>query len=170
MFSRFGDNNLVDVDSNTTFTKIINTRIDHILTSFANIQKIECIVILDNFDIGSDHRPVMASLQVIKDIPHVAFTNKEMAVNASSSSSTDRPLPEQPKIKYVKHKELAERWMAFSETVQHNLQKSQSIMSNKQQTHNDIEEWASAFENIMTNCVATTTSSSIDCYGNSGKH
>lgn len=154
MFSRYGNDQLVDVDSDTTFVKITNTRIDHILTSFANTQKLECIAILDNFNTGSDHRSVMASLQVIKNIPHVASANKEMAVNGAGTSSTNRPLPEQPKVKYIKHKENAEKWWAFSEAAQHNLQKNQSIVNNKLETCNDIEEWTSAFEDIMTDCVA----------------
>src|SRR4051794_29654807 len=57
VYSRIGSYNDQGILSEKRITM---TRLDYILTSFPLIQQMECIAILDGFNIGPDHRPVLA--------------------------------------------------------------------------------------------------------------
>jgi exonuclease III len=64
-------------NTNNSNTKVItSTRLDYILTAPSIINLTQCCVILDNYNIGSDHRPVFASITTDKAIPHIASKDR----------------------------------------------------------------------------------------------
>ena len=137
-------------DTNNEKTKVVMTRIDHILSSLENAQKIDSIAILDNYNIGSDHRPVMCSLVSDIEIPHVAAINRE--VNTTKNVTEALPLPEQPKIKYVNNTHSEDKWPKFTETIQKKIIQNSVLMLSIQSSKH-IKEWTTTFTQIAEEAI-----------------
>ena len=86
--------------STASTTKITNTRLDYFLTASKNLQLIDCCIILDNYDIGSDHRPILLSMEISKNIPHIA-SRKYTQTNPEEDNIT---MHSEPEIKLLKTK------------------------------------------------------------------
>jgi hypothetical protein len=133
-------------------SKIIQTRIDHALTSHQIIHTIECIAILDNYSIGSDHRPVFVSLQIDRTIPHVASISQ--ITNTSTDKESTASQHEQPEIKYIKNKDDKALWDDYKNIVQEKFLQSSTLvsMSPLTTTAADIEE----FQHVVSASIAET--------------
>ncbi len=121
--------------------------------SFALIQQLDCITILDGYKIGSDHRPIMASLAINIDIPHIAsLTNKEID---PLLKQLDSQLPPQPHRKYIKDPSDDESWKEYKETVQNRFLTSE-ILINIPLTPNELDTWAQELVDIIDKSVHET--------------
>ena len=126
------------------------TRINHILSSLENAQRTDSIAILDNYNIGSDHRPVMCSLVVDIEIPHVAAINREISTNKNTIEP--QALPEQPKIKYVNNVHSEDKWPKFTKIIQEKIMQSPTLIQSIQSSKH-IEEWTATFTQITEEAI-----------------
>ncbi len=148
-FSRIGD---YDYEGALSTKQITMTRIDYILMSFALIQQLDCITILDGYKVGSDHRPIMASLAINIDIPHIASLTKH---TDHPLSKQDPQLPPQPYRKYIKDPTDEESWKEYKETVQCRFLASE-ILINTPQTPNELDTWSKELVDIIDRSVHET--------------
>src|SRR6185437_15560178 len=134
--------------------KITMTRIDYILMSFELIQKLDCVAILDAYNIGSDHRPIFAVLNITVDIPHIASISKQTTNIITNSTSNDK-MPPQPSKKYLQNLDNEQIWLDFANTAQNNFLKSDRLITAPQNT-NDIDEWADTFLELIDSAAEQT--------------
>lgn len=100
-------------NSNNSNTKVItSTRLDYILTAPSIIHSTQCCVILDNYNIGSDHRPVFASITADKAIPHIASKDR-----TPDLAEPEIPLQNQPTLKYIKERHNEAQWEQYTENA-----------------------------------------------------
>jgi exonuclease III len=145
-FTRVGEYENEGVLNKKTITM---TRIDYILSSFHNIQQLKCIVILDGYDVGSDHYPVIASLQVNVNIPHVASLSSIIQEN-----NTSQAIPVQPQRKFIASN-CKELWDKYADTVCNSFLQS-DILTMIPQNNKEIDIWATAFTDIIDTTVQQT--------------
>jgi hypothetical protein len=136
--------------------KIVQTRLDYILTSLTNIQMLECVAILDNFRIGLlDHRPVFASLPTTTGTPHIASLNRELAAPINNTL-TQQTLPPQPMVMYPKLVDNTEQWKSYQIMVQENFRDSSILMSEQTDTPELIESWTKELSEVITKAISAT--------------
>jgi exonuclease III len=143
VYTRFGS---YDDDGALNEKRVTTTRLDYILTSFANIQQLECISVLDGYAIGPDHRPVLASVQTTQEIPHISSLFKSM--EQSSCSQTTDFLPYQPERKYVAVTDNKDHWNKYTEIATQAFLSNENLTATPQNTF-EIELWANEFNKLV---------------------
>ena len=134
--------------------RITMTRLDYVLTSFKIIQQLSCVAILDGFDIGSDHRPMLVSLPTTLSIPHIASLNKQIQKEQEDKNENE-PLSNQPKIKYPCNTDNTEQWNEFALLTQNKFLENE-ILTHIPENENEIDIWAQTFSHIITASINET--------------
>lgn len=144
MFSRIGM-----YQTNKT-TKITRTRLDYILTGVELIHKTLCCTILENYEVGSDHRPVLLILKTNKKYLHVAGSVAETDATQPKAQLTD-----QPPTKYVLHKQDDDKWAEFQKLVQQEFH-TQPTFQKIPISNQEIEDWTNQFNKTLDLDIANT--------------
>jgi exonuclease III len=131
--------------------RLTQTRIDYFLTSNKNITAVNCCTILDNYDIGSDHRPIFLSMEVSKNIPHIAsLKNPE-----SNTEENNQTTHSEPTIKYIKDKTNESKWDSFKKKFQTTFHKNE-VLQQKTDNAKAIDEWVEEITNLLDETTTNT--------------
>jgi hypothetical protein len=109
----------------------------------------ECVAILDAYDIGSDHRPVLASLLTDTAIPHISSKTEQEAIE----EDTDKP--PQPNKTYAKSTTDEIKWEEYNTLV------VDMFMANPQlitipDDRQAIDAWSNEVTTVIQDAINTT--------------